>query len=79
MISKSSNRGIFTPSWEFLSEYYPDFRIRAIIKTDSPPQIRLTFSTSAICFARRKTMTTMSVAEYARDCAAQGLRGDYSV
>ncbi|WP_192256982.1 phenylalanine 4-monooxygenase [Mesorhizobium caraganae] len=24
-------------------------------------------------------MTTMSVAEYARDCAAQGLRGDYSV
>lgn len=24
-------------------------------------------------------MTTMSVADYARDCAAQGLRGDYSV
>ncbi|ESX49613.1 phenylalanine 4-monooxygenase [Mesorhizobium sp. C416B] len=24
-------------------------------------------------------MTTMSVAEYVRDCAAQGLRGDYSV
>ncbi|RUW87137.1 hypothetical protein EOA30_36905, partial [Mesorhizobium sp. M8A.F.Ca.ET.059.01.1.1] len=39
-----------------------------------------TFGTAAIDALRgRRHMTTMSVAEYARDCAAQGLRGDYSV